>query len=102
MNTPGVAAPVMTAGGAAESAARHVRAADFRHLGGLGRWRGDVGEVFKRGLAPLAAEKVALGLRIKMIVRKRIPGAKRRVIVAHARHEEIVRVNVLLADGRPW
>ena len=91
-------APVMAAGSAAESTAWNIRARGFCQLGNLCRWRGDVGDVFKRSRAPLAAVKKALRLRIEMIVGQGIPGAKWRVVIADARDEVVVGVNSFRAD----
>src|ERR1019366_10010533 len=67
-------------GCAAEAATHHDRALRFRLLHDARGRRGDVRDALAGRCRPLAAVEVPLRLRIKVIVRQRIPGPKRRMI----------------------
>src|ERR1041385_8037329 len=90
----------MAARGAAEAAAGNVRAPGFGLLRHDGSWRGNVRDALVRRGGPLSAEEILLVLRLVKIVRHRVEGAKRRVVIADTGHVVVVGIDVLRADRR--
>lgn len=86
----------------AKSASRDIRSLRGRLLDGPGRRRRYIRNALMRRSIPLAAEEIAPCLRIEMIVTHRIPGTKRRVVIADTRHMKIVGVNTGRADDGPF
>jgi len=84
----------------AESAARNIGALRLRLLRGLRSRRGEIRDARMGKRAPLAAVKIALVLRVVIIVRLLIPRTKRRVIITNAWNVVVVGVNVVGRDGR--
>ena len=80
---------------AAESVAANAVALGLRLLRGLRIRLGNVRDAFVRSARPFAAMKVALVFCVEVIVRKRIPGAKRRVIIPNAGNKIIIGINVV-------
>ena len=89
----------IAAGAAAETAARDIGADIFRERHRFRQRRGNVCDAFARLRGPFAAVKITLLLRVKMIEGHRIPVAERRVVIARAGNVEIIRVEILRADG---
>ena len=84
----------MMAGSTAKPAPRHIRAPGLRFLGHLRCGRGNVSDALMRGLRPKPAMKVLLLLRIKMVIRQRIPATVRSMIKPHSRHLVIVGIDM--------
>ena len=83
----------------AESAALDIGAGVFGKSHCVGERRGDVGDARARLEVPLSPIKILALRGIKMIVGQGIPLAERGVIIADARHIEIIRIIILGADG---
>src|ERR1035438_6724338 len=83
---------------ATEPAAHHVGALRLRLLHDAGGRRGDVRDALAGHRRPLAAVEIPLLLRIKVIVRQRVPRPKRRVIVSDAGHVTIIGIDGVRAE----
>lgn len=90
----------MVARRVAETAARNIGSAGFRLLRRFRSRRGNVRNALVGRGGPVAPMEIPAVLSAVIVVRKRIPGAIRRVIIADARNVIVVCVNVVGINRR--